>query len=174
MHDPEQVFAALDLKAGNCFVDIGCGPGDYSLEASNRVGKSGLVYAVDRDQRMATTLAAKAADMGVVNIKAVAADITVSLPLDDHCADVAFMATMLHAINLKIYGDALFKEIRRLLKPGGCLAIIECKKEDQPWGPPIHIRLSPDQVREAAIPQGFVETGLVDLGKNYLIRFVRR
>ena len=134
MHDPDRVFAALDLKAGDCFIDIGCGPGDYSLEASRRVGNTGQVYAVDRDQRMATALADKAAAEGATNIKAMTADITVSLPFEDHHADVAFMATMLHTINLKEHGTTLFKEIRRVLKPGGRLAVIECKKEDQPWG----------------------------------------
>lgn len=172
MHDPEQVFAALGLKPGDCFIDIGCGPGDYSMEASKRVGCSGRVYALDRDPKMADDLAAKAIAVGVTNIKAMTADMTVSLPLENPCADIVFMATVLHAVNLKKYGYTVFNEIHRVLKPGGRVAIIECKKEDQPWGPPIHIRLSPAQIRATALPLGFIETDMVDLGKNYLIQFV--
>ena len=173
MHDPEQVFAALRLNDGDCFVDIGCGPGDYSLEAAIRIGKTGLVYSLDRDNGMINALAVIADNRGVTNINAITADMTVSLPLESQYADVVFMATVLHGVNLGKHGDMLFNEIRRILKPGGRMAIVECKKEDQPWGPPIHIRLSPDQIREVVLPFGFKETDLVDLGKNYLIQFIK-
>ena len=38
-------------------------------------------------------------------------------------------------------------ETRRLLKPGGILAILEFKKEEMPVGPPMNIRLSPEELR---------------------------
>ncbi len=56
MHDSKAVFDMLALKQGDCFLDLGCGPGDYSLEASVIVGDTGTVYALDSSNRMVETL----------------------------------------------------------------------------------------------------------------------
>lgn len=171
LHDPEKVFAELKLKPGDCFLDLGCGPGDYSIRASRAVGQSGLVYALDRQKEAMNQIREKMIFEGSSNIKAMQADITQPLPIDDACVDVCFMATVLHILQVKRAGQTLFKEIHRVLKQGGRLAIIECKKEDQPFGPPKHIRLSPEEVDDAVNGHGFKKTSLADLGYSYLIQF---
>ena len=39
------------------------------------------------------------------------------------------------------------KEVKRLLKSNGKLAIVEIKKEDTPFGPPLDMRISPEKLR---------------------------
>lgn len=34
MHDPRKVFNALALERGDVFLDLGCGPGEYAMEAA--------------------------------------------------------------------------------------------------------------------------------------------
>jgi len=172
LHDPEVLFGELKLKEGDFFLDLGCGPGDYTMEASRIVGESGVVYALDRDERMISGLTERAASQKVNNIKALVADITGRLPIQSSCLDVCFLATVLHIINIREKERNLFNEIYRVLKKSGRLAIIECKKEDQPWGPPKHIRLCPEEIEESINRYGFEKLSLFDLGHTYMIQFI--
>jgi ubiquinone/menaquinone biosynthesis C-methylase UbiE len=171
IHDPEVVFNALSLKEGDCFLDMGCGPGDYVIQASKTVGDSGVVYALDKWQHLLDGLTEKADSQGLRNIKAIACDITGPLPIEDGCVDVCLLSTVLHIFNLSEVGKTIFNEIKRVLKPGGRVAIIECKKENQPFGPPKHMRLSPQDVEASITKYGFEKVGLADLGYNYMIQF---
>ncbi len=96
IHDPDRVFDALPLKKGDHFLDAGCGPGDYSIRASECVGDAGLVFALDKDKQMIEELRRKARKKGITNIRAVTSDFTASLPLRDHSVDVCLAATVLH------------------------------------------------------------------------------
>ena len=171
VHDPELVLNALDLKAGDVFLDLGCGPGDYAIEASRIVGNSGFVYALDKWQYLVDSLRKEADSKGLKNIKAVVSDITGPLPIKDGCVDVCLMATVLHIPAVARRMRAVFSEVRRVLKTSGRLVIIECKKEDMPFGPPKNMRVSPEELENAISECGFEKVSLVDLGYNYMIQF---
>jgi ubiquinone/menaquinone biosynthesis C-methylase UbiE len=171
VHDPELVFGELKLKEGDLFLDLGCGVGDYSLQAAKIVGVSGLVYALDIREELLDGLAEEADLQGLKNIRTKVSDINSPLAITDNCIDVCFIATVLHLFNLNEDGKILFNEIHRVLKPDGRLAIIECKKEDLPFGPPIHLRNSPEELEAAIIPYGFEKFSYVNLGYNYMIQF---
>ena len=171
MHDPEVVFAALALKPGDHFLDLGAGPGEYSIYATRRVGESGVVHALEKWDYMVDGLKQEARALGLNNLKPITADITEPLPIKDKSIDVCLLSTMLHIFGLSRIERPLFNEIRRVLKPGGRVAIIECKKEDQKFGPPKHMRLSPEMVEAAITKYGFTKLGLHDLGYNYMVQF---
>ncbi len=171
MHDPEAVFNELSLKPGDHFLDLGCGPGEYSIYAAGLVGDSGVVYALEKWAYMIDGLKEEADDRGIGNIKPMTADITEPLPIHDQSMDVCLLSTVLHIFRLPDIEKPLFPEIRRILKPGGRVAVIECKREDQPFGPPKHMRLSPEMVERAVSKYGFTKLGLKDLGYNYMIQF---
>lgn len=171
MHDPEAVFDLLALKKGDCFLDLGCGPGDYSLEASRFVGNTGVVYSLDRSELLINNLKRRVAEEGIMNLVAMVADATRRLPIEDGCVDICLVATALHIPDITRNAEALCNEIRRVLKPDGCLAIIECHKEDVSFGPPQHMRLSPEDSEGLITRYGFKKTGIIDLGYNYMIQF---
>ncbi len=171
MHDSELVFGELKLKEGDSFFDLGCGVGDYSLRAAKIVGASGVVYALDIWEELLDGLAKEASIKGLKNIRTMVSDINRQLAFEDNCINVCFIATVLHIFDLARTGGNLFKEIYRILKPGGRLAVIECKKEDLPFGPPIHMRVSPEELEKLITPYGFTKLSCVDLGNNYLIQF---
>ena len=112
-----------------------------------------------------------AAEKELTNIKGLVANFTESLPLGDQCVDVCLLATVLYLIHRADDRHKLFKEIRRVLKPGGRLAVIEFKKEERTFGPPPEVSLSPEETEALVAPLGFKKHRYADLGYNYLIQF---
>jgi len=135
------------------------------------VGDSGVVYALDKTQSMIEALNAEANDRGLTSLKAMAADITEPLPIEDNYIDVCLIATVLHIPAVSKHIKSVFDEIHRVLKPGGRLAVIECKKEDMPFGPPKSMRLSPDDIERAIRQSDFKKIGVIDLKYNYMVHF---
>ena len=170
MHDPEIIFNSLNLQKGDTFLDLGCGSGDYSLQAARIVGESGKVFALDIWKSVISGLADRAKSQGLANVQAMVADITDALPVDDNSCEVCLIATVLHTMDIR-KDSRLFSEVSRVLKPGGLLTIIECKKEGS-FGPPQHLRLSPQDLENIISKFGFQRQAVLDLGHNYLIQFV--
>ncbi len=83
---------------------------------------------------------------------------------------VCLLFTVLHAMGLSVLETQFGKELHRILRAGSKVAILELKKEEQPFGPPLSQRLAPDQVETAFARQGFTRTSLTDLGFTYLMQ----
>lgn len=169
MHDPEIIFNELKIKEGYSVLDLGCGAGDYSIKASQIVKDTGVVYAIDKGEMIMNRLEEEIKKEGITNVQTHIASIEKAIPIEDECIDVCLIATVLHALNLQECKEILFNEIRRVLKPEGLLAIIECKKINAPFGPPKASRWSPEEIENIAKIYGFEKTGYIDLGYNYMI-----
>jgi len=170
--DSEAFFKELDLKKGTTFLDVACGRGAYCLKASAIIGPAGTVYAVDLWPEGIEALKARAAAKNALNIKAFVSDAGRQIPVADQAVDSCLMATVLHDFVEDHISEKVLREVVRVLKPGGRLAIVEFKKTDGPPGPPIHIRLSPDEVADILSPYGFSQKRLTDVGPyNYLMLF---
>ena len=173
--DAGRVFHELDLKRGSTFLDMGCGRGEYDIPISRIIGDEGLLYAVDLWEEGIATLVERCAAEGVRNVEAIVADVGKRIPIEDDTVDVCLMATVLHDLVVTRDSEGALKEARRILKFQGSLTIIEYKKIDGPPGPPIHIRLAPEEVETMAVPHGFAKGQVVEVGPyHYLITFDRR
>jgi ubiquinone/menaquinone biosynthesis C-methylase UbiE len=162
--DVDLFFQALALRPGMSVVDLGCGPGDYSIPMANVVGKEGRVYAVDLWQGCIEFLKSEIARLGIVNIEPILADMSKRLPFEGESIDACLMATILHDLKDNRSHDATLAEVKRFLKKDGILAIVEFTKRDGPPGPPASIRLSPEETAMLVEPHGFFRKGLYDLG----------
>jgi len=171
MHDSELVFKALNLRKGDYFLDLGCGAGDYSVRAAKDVGELGMVYALDRWSEVTDKFTEKINAQGITNINVMACDILQSLPIKSDNIDVCLLATVLHIPNIARAAKELFAEISRVLKAGGRLVIIEIKKEEMSFGPPLNMRLSQEEVKDLIVPHGFEKDVVIDLGCNYMVQF---
>jgi ubiquinone/menaquinone biosynthesis C-methylase UbiE len=171
MQDSKLVFHELKLNSGEIFLDLGCGAGDYAIQAAKIVENTGTVYALDQWKEVIDALSEKAIAQGLRNIRAIKLDIISLLPIEDKIIDVCLIAQVLHGFDLSQDTKILFAEISRVLKPAGRLAILEFKKEEVGFGPPMNIRLLPEDIEAVIVQYGFKKENLLNFEHNYLIWF---
>jgi len=112
--------------------------------------------------------------MGIRNIEVFVGDISNRLPVDNESINIYLMANILHGIVASNKTENTLREAYRVLKPYGILAIIDFKKVTGPPGPPLSIRLSPDETMEIINKYGFKRKEIKEVGKyHYLIIFVK-
>ncbi|MBU0993486.1 MAG: methyltransferase domain-containing protein [Proteobacteria bacterium] len=172
--DANKLADNLPLKKGLVILDLACGRGAYSLHMSEIVGDEGLIYAMDLWDEGLLQLDKQIEEQNITNILPLHVDATIpeQIDIDDYSIDICMMATVLHDFKEANQTEAVLKEVKRLLKPNGCLAIIEFKKMEGPPGPPIHIRLSENEVEKLVTGYGFEKSKVTDIGKyNYVMTF---
>jgi ubiquinone/menaquinone biosynthesis C-methylase UbiE len=169
---PDRLFEELNLKKGCTFLDMGCGPGQYSIAASNLVGDEGLVYAVDLWEEAIDALFRRVSALDIKNIRMMVGDVSQPLPIGAEAVDVCLISTVLHDFVEEGVAYKALEEVARVLKPKGLLAIIEFRKIEGPPGPSVRIRLSPEDVERLVFPHGFIPQRSTDIGPyNYLVIF---
>ena len=170
--DSDKFFHELALHKGISFLDVASGKGAYSLAASDFIGPEGSVTAVDLWVEGIEMLKSAAQERGIKNLTALVSDVSQRIPVNDLSIDVCLIAAALHDFVEDRNDQVVLNEIARVVKPTGILAIMEFKKLDGPPGPPIHIRLSREEVADRLAPYGFKKERSVDVGPyNYLILF---
>ena len=110
----------LGLGEGDTVLDVACGPGNFSREFARAVGADGLVVGIDASPTMLARGAEDLTRSGLDNLCLVRGDAT-ALPF----ADSSFDATCCFAA-LHLFADPFtaLDEMRRVLKPGGRIALM--------------------------------------------------
>jgi ubiquinone/menaquinone biosynthesis C-methylase UbiE len=170
--DKEKFFNALDLKRDTVLLDVACGVGKYSIDASEIIGNEGVIYAIDLWEEGINALRQTVAEKDIKNIRPILGDVNKRIPLEDRSIDVALMATVLHDLIEVNTEKGTLNEVRRVLRPGGRFMIIEFKKVEGPPGPPVAIRLTPEETEKIVSEYGFKQEKVIDVGPfNYLSVF---
>jgi ubiquinone/menaquinone biosynthesis C-methylase UbiE len=112
---------AIGFQPGERVLELGPGPGAFTIEAARRVGPDGVVVAVDIQPKMIEAVERKVSDVGVTNVETHVAS-AYELPLEDQSIDRAFLVTVLAEIPDR---QRALAELRRVLSPGGVLSISE-------------------------------------------------
>jgi arsenite methyltransferase len=112
-------IAQLRLQPGETVVDLGSGPGFDAFVAARAVGATGHVLGVDMTPSLLERARATAAKLGLAQVEFHGGRLE-SLPLADGVADAV---TSNCVINLVPDKPAVFREIARVLRPGGRLAV---------------------------------------------------
>jgi arsenite methyltransferase len=152
---PHEVITALKLKPGEVIADIGAGSGYFTFRLANHVRPDGRVYAVDINPDLILRLNRQIRELNATNV------VTVLCPPDDpllpdHSVDRFFICDTWHHIE----GHANYLNLlKKMLKPGGEIVMLDFKKEPTPMGPPLEMRISRNDLVREMEENGFRVSG---------------
>lgn len=147
---PEELLRSLGLKSGDTLADIGCGPGFFTVPAAQIVGEHGRVLAGDIQGEMLSAVNAQIKAHELKNVRVFKTS-DMDVPLPAGCADLVLLAFTLNEIE---HRARFLHRTGRLLGPDAQLVVIEWEKLDEPDGPPLQERLSPEELAKDAEAAG--------------------
>jgi ubiquinone/menaquinone biosynthesis C-methylase UbiE len=135
---PRELIAALGIKPGMTVVDLGTGPGYMLPPLSEAVGPKGVVIGQDVFRDFLDKARERTSELkNIVFVQGT--DKSTALP--EKTADLILVLDVYHHLD---YPEQTLAELRRTLKPGGRLAIVEYHKNDiaMNGGAKEHVRLA--------------------------------
>jgi arsenite methyltransferase len=124
------------IRKGDVVIDLGSGAGNDAFIARSETGETGKVIGIDFTDAMIDKARANAEKLGFHNVEFRKGDIE-KMPVTSSVADVIVSNCVLNLVPNK---DGVFKEINRVLKPGGHFSISDI----------VLIGALPVKIREAA------------------------
>jgi precorrin-6B methylase 2 len=149
------LIEALEIEPGAFVADVGAGSGRISFMMADRVGKEGKVLAVDVQQKMLDLITKRVRESGIENIDTILG--TAQSPkLPPESVDLIVMVDVYHEFE---FPYEMLGELSRALKPGGRIAFVEYRLEDENVPIKLVHKMSQEQVRK--------EAGLREFGLSY-------
>lgn len=158
------IIDSLPLQGGERVLDMACGDGVYSTWLADRVGPTGSVVGVDIAPAYLETARQQAqtsAHPAIISFEVGSID---DLPLDDGAFDLAWCAHSLYSLPDPI---AVLEALRRIVKPGGIVAILENDTLHHmllPW--PAELELAVRQAQMAALRKQTSAVGKFYIGRD--------
>jgi len=153
--DPKKNIAQFELTHGMKVADLGVGSGFYDVELGRTVGEKGKVFVIDINHQVLPRIKNQAKAEHIHNIEVIWGDLEKigGSQLKEGTIDFALASNILFQIQQK---DNFIKEIKRILKRNGRVAIIDWKDSFQGTGPE-----SKDVISEATSRSMFETVGFV-------------
>jgi arsenite methyltransferase len=148
---PHEVLTALAIKPGEVIADIGAGSGYFSFRLAHHVGDKGKIYAVDVSPEMILHLNRRIRELKVMNVSSILADADDPL-LPEASVNRFFFSNSWHHIENQTKYLSL---IKRILKPGGEVIMIDFHKKELPVGPPMQTKIAREDLVKQMENNGF-------------------
>lgn len=152
--NPEQNIAQLGLREGMRVADLGSGTGFYVKIASQRVGHTGKVYAIEVQKDLIKKLESELKEKGITNVDCIWGDIerTSGTKIADASLDAVIISNVLFQASDKL---GLIDESLRILKKGGKALVVDWKESFGGMGPSPHHVVTEATAIELFTKRGF-------------------
>lgn len=165
--DPEKNIEQFDLGVGSYVGDFGAGPGFYSFAAAEAIGSSGKVYAIDVQKDLLDKLKNEAKNIRHLNnIDIVWADLehVGGTRLRENSLDAILSVNVFFQLEKK---DNACLEIKRVLKPGGRVLVIDWMSSYGGMGPQSkNVFLEEDAIKLFE-KHGFKQDRIINAGAHH-------
>ena len=172
--DPESNLKQFSLKEGMSVADLGAGSGFYTLAAAKIVsGMNGKVYAIEVQKELLPRIKNEASKMGLSNVEVIWGNIEKlgGTKLRDSVVDAAIISNVLFQVEDKI---SFVKEVKRILKSGGRVLLIDWQDSFGHMGPhPDHV-VSSRAAQELFERQGFSFDSKIEAGPQHYGMILRK
>lgn len=146
---PPYLLALSGLAQDDDALDLGCGTGFWTLPISEVVGPCGSIVALDVSQHLLDDLERRSMPP---NVRLLRCELPV-IDLADESLDFIWAAFVVHEVDPV---SALMPELRRVLRPGGRLVILEWRPDaPSDSGPPRKDRIGAGEVQAHLAAAGF-------------------
>jgi precorrin-6B methylase 2/mono/diheme cytochrome c family protein len=147
----DDLVKALEIRDGASIADIGAGTGYFTWRLAQHAGPTGRVIAVDIQQSMLDLASEAVQQHGLVNVDYVLGKES-DPQLPARSLDMVFIA---HSYHEFAEPETIMEAVRRSLKPGGRLVIVEYAKESKLAPASSLHKMSFDEIRSEIEPMGF-------------------
>ena len=118
---PDVVLKAIGIEPGMVIGEVGAGSGRYTVHIASRIGPEGKIYANDIEEDYLQSLKRRCDGLGFTNVETVLGGVT-DPKLPDAALDMVIMVNVVHCLAKPV---ELLRNIKKSLKPGGVIAIVE-------------------------------------------------
>jgi len=118
----ETYLGLLDIAAGECVLDVGCGSGAVTREIARRVGSRGLAVGLDPSPALLAVARELAQEAGFGDRVEFREGSALQLPFPDRWFDAVVCVTVLSHVP---GGEAAIPELARVLRSGGRLGVFD-------------------------------------------------
>jgi len=147
---PDEVVAALGLRAGDTVGEVGSGPGYFTALLARAVGPAGRVLAAEVSPEILAVLRRRLAEAGVANVEPLLARPEAPPFPPGSCERILVVNTFHHFPD----GPGYLRALAACLRAGGRILNVDFHKRELPVGPPLEHKVSRQEFLLAAEQAG--------------------
>ncbi|MEK7071329.1 MAG: class I SAM-dependent methyltransferase [Patescibacteria group bacterium] len=163
--DPVSNLKQFGLKEDMVVADLGAGTGFYSVAAGAMVPR-GKVYAVEVQKDFLPTIKKKAQDAHLNNVECFWGNIEKigGTKIGNNIVDAVIVSNVLFQVEDR---DKFLEEVKRILKRGGRVLLIDWSDASSALGPNFNTVISQSKAREMFEQKGFVWQREINAGSHH-------
>ncbi len=118
LDNPVKTLKAAGIQMGQQVLEVGCGPGFFTIPAAKLVGDNGCIHAIDLHPLAIKMVEEKLQKTSLTNVKVRIAD-AAKTELPTESIDLVFLFGVIHSLPLAL----VLPELHRVLRTDGALAV---------------------------------------------------